>query len=98
MKAQEDLEKYTDIRFEFKPIKKGRAIQQIQFTIFPNTPEREDIETTTFPDPAQETLFQEFFPLVKRRVAEATVRKWIETIPDEKIRKGIAYTLHQLDN
>ena len=98
LKAQEDLEKYTDIRFEFKPLKKGRTIKEVLFTIFPNTPERQDTERQTFQDGAQEELYLEFYPLVKKRVSEVTVRKWIQVLPEEKIRKGISYTLHQIDN
>ncbi len=36
MKAQEDLATFTDIRFTFEEIKKGRAIQSIIFTIKSN--------------------------------------------------------------
>lgn len=36
LKAQEDLATYTDIRFTFEEVKKGRAIQSIIFTINSN--------------------------------------------------------------
>ena len=38
LKAQEELEGYSDIRFEFEEIKEGRRIDSIKFFIFPNVP------------------------------------------------------------
>ena len=39
LRAQKDLEKFTDIRFEFEEIKKGRKITQLLFFIYPNNPD-----------------------------------------------------------
>ena len=36
IKSKEELEKHTDIKFEFETIKKGRKITHIRFIIFLN--------------------------------------------------------------
>ncbi len=41
LKAKEDLKKHTDIFFEFKEFKQGRAVHRIKFFIYPNTEEKE---------------------------------------------------------
>ena len=40
-KANRDLKKYTDIRFEYEPIKRGRAVHEIIFYIYSNQPTRD---------------------------------------------------------
>lgn len=37
LKAQKDLERFTDISFTFEPIKRGRKVHEIKFFIFPDT-------------------------------------------------------------
>ncbi|MEM6338429.1 MAG: replication initiation protein [Pseudomonadota bacterium] len=42
LKAQKDLKKYTNIRFEFEEIKNGRKVAFLVFYIYPNNPEKKD--------------------------------------------------------
>ena len=41
LKAQRDLVKFTDIKFEFEEIKKGRKVVELLFYIYPNVPKSE---------------------------------------------------------
>lgn len=49
IKAQKDLEKHTDIRFEFEEIKQGRAVHALLFVIYENIASQEVSSDTPLP-------------------------------------------------
>ena len=49
VKAQKDLKKHTDIRFEFEDIKQGRAVHALLFFIYENVATQEVSSKSTLP-------------------------------------------------
>jgi len=101
LKAQKDLKKYTDISFEFDQIKKGRAVNEIIFYISTNQPERINEDKITETEEVAETndvFITEIHEMVKEWVSVSTVRIWSKKYPESQIRKGVNYTLRQLDS
>lgn len=104
-KAKKDLVKYTDIRFEYDPIKKGRAVRELMFHIFPNDPthqtpiqkqsKKKAVVEIVRADPA---IVNEIFEAVKEWVSLGVVRSWVEKYPVEQIKSAVNYTLTQLKN
>ena len=101
MKAQEDLMAYTDIRFTFEEIKKGRAIHSIVFTIKSNKSIVEErklltpIITKIFDENVNNT---EIYNLVKEfpGVNQNTVNDWFNKYNREYIVERINILLKQL--
>lgn len=101
LKAQKDLKKYTDISFEFEPIKRGRAVYELLFYIYANQPGKKDtpdiiITPTSQKKPKEDSVLKEMFEKVKPWVNKSTVTSWLKKYPEEQINAGINYTLHQL--
>lgn len=103
LKAQRDLEKNTDIRFDFEPIKRGRRVHEVLFYIRRNTPinQKEPMVVQELPFPKKESgsnegLVSELHLLIEEWVGKGLVRKWVALYPEQQIRKGINYTLNQL--
>ncbi len=100
LKAQRDLEKHTDIKFTFEPIKRGRRVHEIMFMISSNTVAREEpvIQEIPFPSASgsNEDLVDELHNLIEEWVGKGLVRKWVAIHSEGQIRKGISYTLNQL--
>ncbi len=101
MKAQEDLETYTDIRFTFEEVKKGRSIHSIVFTIKSNKSIVEErklltpIITKIFDENVNNT---EVYNLVKEfpGVNQNTVNDWFNKYNQEYIIERINILLKQL--
>ena len=85
LKAQEDLKKHTDIYFEFKEIKQGRAIHQIKFFIYTN--KKEDSKDT-HPEENTQTIIPEIEPssLDSPLLLELTQRTRSWGIPKQKLK------------
>jgi plasmid replication initiation protein len=56
VKAQEDLEAYTDIKFTFEEAKTGRSVTSLIFTILPNRTRQEVTKLLVLPEVAEELL------------------------------------------
>ena len=101
MKAQEDLEAYTDIRFTFEEVKKGRSIQSIVFTIKSN---KSIVEERKLLNPVLPQIFDEninkieIFNLVKEfpGVNQNTVNDWFSKYNRAYIIERINILLKQL--
>ena len=101
MKAQEDLETYTDIRFTFEEVKKGRSIHSIVFTIKSN---RSIVEERKLLTPIITKIFDEnvnnmeIYNLVKEfpGVNQNTVNDWFNKYNREYIIERINILLKQL--
>ncbi|MEA5461477.1 replication initiation protein [Arcicella sp. LKC2W] len=101
MKAQEDLATYTDIRFTFEEVKKGRAIQSIIFTIKSNKTIVEERKLLT---PILTKVFDEnssnveIYNLVKEfpGVNQTTINDWFAKYSHEYIVERVNILLKQL--
>lgn len=101
MKAQEDLETYTDIRFTFEEVKKGRSIHSIVFTIKSN---KSIVEERKLLTPIITKIFDEnvnnieIYNLVKEfpGVNQNTVNDWFNKYNREYIIERINILLKQL--
>jgi plasmid replication initiation protein len=103
LKAQRDLLKNTDIKFDFDPIKKGRRVHEILFYIQANNPsnQQEPIDIQELPFPKKESgsneeLVAELHLMIEEWVGKGLVRKWVALYTEQQIRKGIRYTLNKL--
>ena len=96
-KAQKDLKAYTDIAFEFEPLKRGRRVVGLQFKIYKNKPEKEVRKMSVVKTPhKKQDLINEIHEIVKSWISKKTVEKWVEKYPENQIRQGIIYTLNQI--
>jgi hypothetical protein len=101
MKAQEDLEAYTDIRFTFEEVKKGRSIHSIVFTIKSN---KSIVEERKILTPIITKIFDEninkheIYNLIKKfpGVNQNTVNDWFNKYNQEYIVERINILLKQL--
>lgn len=101
MKAQEDLEAYTDIRFTFEEVKKGRSIHSIVFTIKSN---KSIVEERKILTPIITKIFDdninniEIYNLVKEfpGVNQNTVTDWFNKYNREYIIDRINILMKQL--
>ncbi len=98
-KAKKDLAKHTDIRFEYDPIKRGRAVHEILFYIIDNDPEIPITSKRTVANEVNhDQLLDEIHNEVKEWVSLGTVRNWLKKYPESQVRRGIKYTLEQIKN
>jgi hypothetical protein len=101
IKAQEDLEAYTDIRFSFEEVKKGRSIHSIVFTIKSN---KSIVEERKLLTPIIEKVFEEnvnsleIYNLIKKLpgVNQSTINEWFIKYNQEHIVERINILLKQL--
>ncbi len=102
MKAQEDLATYTDIRFTFEEIKKGRAIQSIIFTIKSN---KVIVEERKLLAPIINNIFEEnssnvqIYNLIKEfpGVNQNTINEWFTKYNHEYIVERVNILLKQIN-
>ena len=106
LKAQEDLEEMTDIKFTFDEHKRGRSVAELTFYIIPNKPKTLDTEETTTPilinepakrgisiEPAIRGISSESADLIKKwRVSKKSVDAWLSEFGIEQVTKAIQYT------
>jgi len=103
--GKEQFEEYTDITFDYKPVKgRGGKVISIRFSIHKNeaatTLNEEDFDIGTgvkVGAQAQGELEHELFPQVKAWVSKSTFKKWLDTYPEEQVRRAIQYTLQRLE-
>lgn len=101
MKAQEDLEAFTDIRFTFEEIKKGRSIHSIVFNIRSN---KSIVEERKLLTPIITKVFDEntsnieVYSLVKEfpGVNQNTINEWFNKYSQAYIVERINILLKQL--
>lgn len=101
LKSQKDLKKFTDIYFEFEPIKKGRKVTGVLFYIYSNKPSHKTAtrkpKQITKAEPFEGELFDDFFPIVKEwGIVAKTFRKWLDYHDENKIRAAIQAVRNQL--
>ena len=98
VKAQEDLEKYTDIKFTFDEVKTGRAVTAITFWITPNKNKQDFGKMLYFPEIAEElkgsgqtddllTLTQNW-----EGMTTALIEQWVNIYGIEEVSKEIIKT------
>lgn len=108
-KAQKDLKEYTDIAFTFDPIKKGRAVNALKFYIIANKPSKriakedvkestEAVEVSYTEEKKERDNVAELHSLVKQWVSKKIVENWLQKYPESQVKKGIKYTLSQLES
>ncbi len=101
MKAQEDLEAYTDIRFTFEEVKKGRSIHSLVFTIKSNKSivEERKLLTPIITKIFDENIhYTEIYNLVKEfpGANQNTVNEWFSKYNREYIVQRVNILLKQL--
>lgn len=103
LKSQEHLKEFTDISFEFEPIKDGRKVAKIRFDVTRKPEHALPLGNGKIPELTPEDIGGEedvivasIYAKVKQYVEEANVRKWVRTYPEEQIIAGINYTYQQL--
>jgi len=108
LKAQEDLEEMTDIKFTFDEHKRGRSVAELTFYIIPNKPktlDNEDVEQAIIinepakrgisieTEPAIRGISSESADLIKKwRVSMKSVDAWVSEFGVEQVTKAISYT------
>jgi len=108
LKAQRDLEKWTDIAFTFEPIKKGRKTVAVLFYIHTNKPDRIKknkmalpiLEKTQLTNTSVKQVDHEAVPELYSKVQKwfsiNGFRKLLETYPEEQLSKAITYTINRI--
>lgn len=105
LKAEKDLENYTDLRFEFDAIKRGRKVKEIMFHIFPNKPKKQDEkkkrrmsrgEAKSKKKLLDNGHVDELYLLVEDWVTQKLFKKWLTDYSENKVRTAIIYTLNRL--
>ena len=100
LKAQEDLENYTDIKFTFEEDKRGKAVHSIVFYILSNKtvveqrklPETvEKVVSVTNPQEQEKTTSKEIYSLIEhfQGVNIKTVNEWLEKYPPKYVIERI---------
>ncbi len=78
LKAQEELEEYSDIRFEFEEIKYGRKVDSIRFFIFKNSKKKISNNSKTIENKEVEDLeFKEFQTKIYKKL-KIDYKNWID--------------------
>lgn len=97
LKAQEDLQESTDIRFSFEEIKYGKQISELVFHIFKNNTvvdSRNEDEIQDLPQLDTDILNlieRELFSMVRdfKGANLKTVQKWLKLYPEDYIKSRI---------
>jgi hypothetical protein len=104
LKAQADLEQYTDIKFTFEEVKRGKAIYEIIFYIFKNTEiinTRDDYrEFEISPSITEDdVLVNEIYNVVKKfkGANKNTVETWVKKHSQDHIERRINFVLNQIE-
>jgi plasmid replication initiation protein len=102
--AQRHLDEYTDISFTYEPIKNGRKVEKIAFTIFPNprrkkqqaaAPSGSAAAGAAANDPSEETVGR-LLEQLEPHVEEAAIRRWLKHYAAADIQYAIDYTFQQI--
>ncbi len=104
LKAQEDLEKYTDIKFTFQEVKRGKSIYEIIFFISKNVDiinTRDDAKELEIHSSVtdEDLIVNEIFKVVKKfkGANKSTIEKWVEKYSVEHIQGRINFVLNQIE-
>ncbi len=105
LKAQEDLEEMTDIRFTFDEHKRGRSVAALTFYIIPNNPQSvadSPAKPLVIEVPAKRGISNQ--PAIRGishdeaeqmriwRVSKKSIESWINEFGVEQVAKAVAYT------
>ncbi|MER2005854.1 MAG: replication initiation protein [Psychrobacillus sp.] len=90
LQAQKELKAQSDIYFEFVEIKKGRAVDKIEFHIYRNVP-KEPLKQLTI-----DTVFEEQNILSEFGLKPKIMSEIISRYPKEQIDRNIAYTKEKI--
>lgn len=96
VKAQEDLEEFTDIKFTFDEVKTGRAVTALTFWILPNKNKQDVGKMLYFPEIAEElSLESELDKLLAisknwEGMSKALMEQWINTYGKEAVGQEIS--------
>ncbi len=104
VKAQEDLEKYTDIKFTFDEVKSGRAVTGLVFWIIPNREKQDSGNLLYLPDVAATIVedndleISQLLTLSQRweGVSKNVVEQWRNTYGFERVLAQIKKTNKQI--
>ena len=108
LKAQRDLEKYTDIKFTFDQVKRGRAVYKLVFHILPNAPKQKPGHRKNAPQtaviavvppsasPPPSEVAEVYARISHLNVHETTFLKWCGQYPLERIAKAVELLLRHL--
>lgn len=95
LQAQKDLKNFTDISFEFEPVKKGRKVNEIIFYISKNTPVREiDKRKSKENNASVKEVYEKIFPIIKdwKDINEISVKKLIRKYGKERVFAACSQT------
>jgi len=98
-KAQKDLEKHTDISFTYEERKEGKMVTELVFNIKGTEKfASQGPAVHGAPDEAisADPVASDVHAAVSGWVSLETVREWLSELPEEQVRRGVAYTLGQL--
>lgn len=99
VKAQEDLEAYTDIKFTFDEIKTGRAVTGLVFWISPNKMRQDIGKMLYFPEVIQEPIkiseLSDLYSLVQNwnGISMTILERWNEIYGFNALEKQIKKTI-----
>lgn len=100
LKAQKDLKKYTDISFEFEPVKRGRKVDSLVFFIISNKQTKEEKKTnksTKIPvEIIESELFNELFPRVEKWIKKSAFRNLLKKYPEAQVKNAVELTLNRI--
>lgn len=96
IKAQKDLLKYCDIRFEFEEEKKGRKVESIVFHIFGNSPA--DRKNTKEQKIAAKSEKRDTLDKITKAwgITPATLRAWKSEYGADRLERSVEFTQQQL--
>lgn len=104
-KAQNDLSEFTDIKFTFEEIKKGRAVNKIKFFIQKNQsspfmePQMIDLPVPKVPKREEIILgavVEELHLLVGKWMTKSALNNLLKKHPEVQVRNAIQYTLERV--
>ncbi len=91
--AQKQFKKYTDICFEYQPIKgRGGKVLSIRFKIKENVPVHLLNTAKEEEVPVVNTLYKS----VEEWVSESSFQQWMNNYPEEHVQAAIQYTLNKI--
>lgn len=98
LKAQQDLEAYTDIYFTLQEIKRGKSITEVVFHIHPNKPRRNNLIDQSSKqeqenEPVQDLVTTEIYKHLKKfpNANISSVKDWLSKYSPEYIKQRIVF-------
>ncbi|CAH0997685.1 hypothetical protein EMA8858_03819 [Emticicia aquatica] len=104
IKAQMDLEAFTDIKFTFEEVKRGKSVEEIVFYIFKNADVIDKREGNTevvieYQLTEKDVTATQIYNLIKqyKGSSKLTVESWVNTYPVEHIINRINFVKNQIN-